>query len=191
MTKPASKPRSWRVWVRPDPADELRRFGNVLGYKNQYGKPGEGLSVRATLTLDPPQRAPKRKEAMTAAPADAMPLETGPQLLQRLGMDAAKWCAEMAARGVVRADPAPGEIFHAWMCNAIMTAYDIGSSAGERRTETERMLPLLKQSLQLACPWMRPLVQQQSPVEWEKWAEAVDTICGIIDHLSPKSETKS
>lgn len=116
--------------------------------------------------------------------------ESGLGLLGRLGMDAAKWCAEMAARGVVQADPSPGETFHVWMCNAIMTAHDIGFAAGERRTETERMLPLLKQSLQLARPWMRATAGQQPPIEWEKWAEAVDSICGMIDQLSPKSEAK-
>ena len=56
--KPASKPRSWRVFVRPDVDDELRRYGSVLGYKRH--QPGEGSVVRATLTLDPPQRAPKK-----------------------------------------------------------------------------------------------------------------------------------
>lgn len=52
--------------------------------------------------------------------------ETGPQLLKRLGIDAAKWCAEMSGRGIVKADPAPGGDFHGWMCNAIMYAYDKG-----------------------------------------------------------------
>jgi len=116
--------------------------------------------------------------------------ESGLGLLGRLGMDATKWCAEMTLRGVVQADPTPGETFHAWMCNAIMTAHDIGFAAGERRTEAERMLPLLKQSLQLARPWMRATASQQPPIEWEKWAEAVDVICGMIDQLSPKSEAK-
>jgi hypothetical protein len=63
--------------------------------------------------------------------------ETGPELLNRLGMDAEKWCAEMVKRGVVQADPAPGEWFHAWMCNAIMTAYDRGHADAERRVRAK------------------------------------------------------
>lgn len=116
--------------------------------------------------------------------------ESGPGLLGRLGMSADKWCAEMVARGIVQADPAPGEMFHAWMCNAIMTAYDKGFAVGEQRTEMEKTLPLLKQSLQLARPWMRSVAERQSAVEWEKWAEAVDTICGMIDKLSIKADVK-
>jgi len=38
---------------------------------------------------------------------------------------------------------------------------------------------------------MRATAGQQPPIEWEKWAEAVDSICGMIDQLSPKPETKS
>lgn len=58
--------------------------------------------------------------------------ETGPELLRRLGTDAAKWCAEMHKRGVVTADPSPGENFHGWMCNAIETARDEGYARGLR-----------------------------------------------------------
>lgn len=58
---------------------------------------------------------------------NAQEQETGPQMLQRLGLDAEKWCAEMVNRGAVQADPAPGQLFHAWMCNAIMAAYDSGT----------------------------------------------------------------
>lgn len=60
--------------------------------------------------------------------------ETGGQMLERLGMDAAKWCAEMKAKGVVACDAEPGSLFHGWICNAIMKAYDIGYSRGGRRT---------------------------------------------------------
>ena len=60
--------------------------------------------------------------------------ETGPQKLERLGMDAVKWCAEMVAQKIVKADPTPGEMFHAYMCNALMTAYDRGRADGERRS---------------------------------------------------------
>ena len=113
--------------------------------------------------------------------------ESGLGTQGRLEMDATKWCSEMVARGVVRADPAPGETFHAWMSNAIMTAHDIGFAAGERRAEVERTLPLLRQSLQLVRPWMRSAAgQQQPPAEWEKWAEAVDTICDAIDRLTAR-----
>lgn len=52
--------------------------------------------------------------------------ETDGQLLERLGTDAAAWCAEMVKRGVVQADPSPGGWFHGWMCNAIERARDIG-----------------------------------------------------------------
>lgn len=76
----------------------------------------------------------------SASPLTPEPVESGPQLLQRLGMDAAKWCTEMHKRGVVTANPAPGGQLHGWMCNAIMNAYDIGHAAGERRTTGDQML---------------------------------------------------
>ena len=62
--------------------------------------------------------------------------ETGGQMLDRLGMDATKWCAEMVGRGVVKAedDGKPGSWFHGWMCNAIMKAYDIGFAKGAHRS---------------------------------------------------------
>jgi hypothetical protein len=59
--------------------------------------------------------------------------ESGPDLLARLGTDAAKWCAEMVKRGVVRGDCHPGSWFHGWMCNAIENARDAGYAAGLRR----------------------------------------------------------
>lgn len=55
--------------------------------------------------------------------------ETGLQLLHRLGLDAAKWSAEMKKRGVVECDAHAGSEFHGWMCNAIMTAYERGTLA--------------------------------------------------------------
>lgn len=60
--------------------------------------------------------------------------ETGPQKLERLGMDAVKWCVELVTQGIVKADPTPGEMFHAYMCNALMAAYDRGRADGERRS---------------------------------------------------------
>jgi hypothetical protein len=51
-------------------------------------------------------------------------------IIKELGMDAAKWCAAMVRRGVVKADPAPGEYFHAWMYNAIELAISHGYSKG-------------------------------------------------------------
>lgn len=62
--------------------------------------------------------------------------ETGGQMLDRLGMDATKWCAEMVGRGVVKTDEdgKPGSWFHGWMCNAIMKAYDIGHARGQKES---------------------------------------------------------
>lgn len=116
---------------------------------------------------------------------------SGLGLLGSLGMDATKWCAEMVARGVVQADPAPGETFHAWMCNVIMNAHDIGFAAGERRVETERMLPLLKQALLLPRPWLFASGDKRAAVSVAEWDAAVDAICIMIHRLSPKPEAKS
>lgn len=49
MSKRASKPRAWRVWVRDDPSDELRRFGAIMAHGKDTTNGG---TVRATLTLD-------------------------------------------------------------------------------------------------------------------------------------------
>lgn len=49
------------------------------------------------------------------------------QMLNRLGIDAVAWSAELKKRGVVDCDVEPGSIFHGWMCNIIMTAYDRGT----------------------------------------------------------------
>jgi Lar family restriction alleviation protein len=119
--------------------------------------------------------------AAGAAPLDHNN-ESGPQLLQRLGMDAAKWCAEMHKRGVVTADPAPGEQFHGWMCNAIMNAYDIGHAAGERRLTNDKMLPLLKQALLIPRPWLiGGKGDHPKAVTVAEWSNAVDAVCAAID----------
>lgn len=47
-------------------------------------------------------------------------------ILNELGTDAAKWCAIMVERGIVQADPTPGNMFHAWLCNAIEFARSAG-----------------------------------------------------------------
>ena len=105
---------------------------------------------------------------------------TGPQLLQRLGMDATKWCAEMHKRGVVTADPAPGATFHGWMCNALMNAYDIGHAAGERRITNDQMLPLLRTALKMPMPWMVG-AKHPKAVAFDEWVSAVDTMMAVLD----------
>jgi hypothetical protein len=119
--------------------------------------------------------------------AGAAPIESGPELLSRLGIDAGKWCAEMASRGIVQADPAPGEMFHAWMCNAIMNAYDIGVWDGERRVTNDQMLPLLKQALLIPRPWM---VGSNHPkaVSIKEWSDAVDAVVAVIDKAKASTE---
>lgn len=116
----------------------------------------------------------------SAKPSDAQQ-ESGPEFLQRLGMDAAKWCAEMVKVGVVTADPAPGEQFHGWMCNAIMAAYDIGHAAGERRITNDQLLPLLRKALLIPRPWMVGSRNHPKAVTMAEWTDAVDSVCNVID----------
>lgn len=95
-------------------------------------------------------------------------------------MDATKWCAEMHKRGVVTADPAAGETFHGWMCNAIMNAYDIGHADGERRVTNDRMAPLLRMALKMPLPWMVG-AKHPKAVAFDEWGSAVDTIIAVLD----------
>lgn len=135
------------------------------------GKLGENERLR-------PDDGPSGSAAST--PSDAQS-ESGPELLQRLGMDAAKWCAEMHARGIVSADPTPGETFHGWMCNAIMNAYDIGHGAGERRITNDQMLPLLRQALLIPRPWMVGSRNHPKAVTMAEWTDAVDAVMAVLD----------
>lgn len=155
------------------------RFG-ALSVPEQEGS-SEGLGVARSAERTPSNPSEGEREKA---------LETGPELLSRLGMNAGKWCAEMVARNVVIADHKLGDSFHAWMCNAIMNAYDIGFAAGERRTETERMLPLLKQALLLPRPWLLGS-NAKGAVSVVEWSEAVDSICSVIDRLSAKDEKRA
>lgn len=116
----------------------------------------------------------------SADPLVSGQVESDPQLLKRLGMDAEKWCAEMVKVGVVQADPAPGEQFHGWMCNAIMTAYDIGHGAGERRVTNDQMLPLLRMALKMPLPWMIG-AKHPKAISLDEWMSAVDTVMAVLD----------
>jgi len=53
--------------------------------------------------------------------------ESAVQQLNRLGMDAVAWGAELKKLGVVDCDVQEGSQFHGWLCNIIMVAYDRGT----------------------------------------------------------------